>query len=173
MIEALDELNASCPGLLKKYGGHWKAAGLTVDNERWDEFVARINEIAEHKLDWMQLTPAKKYDMELTTAYADLELVNLLEQLEPLGEGNPEPLFVFRNLKVQWAKRIGKDMTHLKIAFAGEDGRLIDAVGFGLAEWCDWLKTHDRIDVLCKLEKNTYHDETKLQMQVLDFRLPA
>lgn len=173
MIEALDELNASCPGLLKKYGGHWKAAGLTVDNERWDEFVARINEIAEHKLDWMQLTPAKKYDMELTTDYADLELVNLLEQLEPLGEGNPEPLFVFRNLKVQWTKRIGKDMTHLKIAFAGDDGRLIDAVGFGLAEWCDWLKTHDRIDVLCKLEKNTYHDETKLQMQVLDFRLPG
>lgn len=172
MIEALDEINAAYPGLLKKYGGHWKAAGLTVDNDKWDEFVSRINELAEKKLDWKQLTPAKKYDMELTTAYADLALVELLEQLEPLGEGNPEPLFVFRNLKVQWVKRIGKDQTHLKVTFADENGRVIDAVGFGLADWCDWLKSHDRIDVLCKLEKNTYQNETKLQLQVIDFRIP-
>ena len=110
--------------------------------------------------------------MELTTAYANLALVELLEQLEPLGEGNPEPLFVFRNLKVQWVKRIGKDQTHLKVTFADENGRVIDAVGFGLADWCDWLKSHDRIDVLCKLEKNTYQNETKLQLQVIDFRIP-
>ncbi len=110
--------------------------------------------------------------MELTPAYADLALVDLLEQLEPLGEGNPEPLFVFRNLKVQWAKRIGKDGTHLKAAFSGPDGRLIDAVAFGQAEWCDWLKEHDQIDVLCSLEKNTYRDETKLQLHIIDFRIP-
>ena len=172
MIEALDELNESCPGLLKKYGGHWKAAGLTVSNEDWDEFTARITEIADRKLAGIQLVPTKRYDMELTTAYADVNLVDQLEQLEPLGEGNPEPLFVFRNLKVQWAKRIGKDGTHLKMSIAGSDGRTIDAVAFGQAEWCDWLKDHDRVDVLCLLEKNTYRDETKLQLRVIDLRQP-
>ena len=84
MIEALDEINETCPGLLKKYGGHWKAAGLTVENERWDEFTGRINEIAERKLAGIQLIPSKKYDMELTPAYVDLDLVSMLEQLEPL-----------------------------------------------------------------------------------------
>lgn len=172
MIEALDTINEKYPGLLKKYGGHWKAAGLTVENENWDEFVTRINEYAEEKLAGMQLVPTKRYDMELTTAYADLDLVEQLEQLEPLGEGNPEPLFVFRNLKVQHARRIGKDLSHLKVMFAGDGGRLIDGVGFGQAEWCDWFKDHDRVDVLCRLEKNTYRDETKLQMQIVDLREP-
>ena len=172
MIEALDTINEKFPGLLKKYGGHWKAAGLTVENENWDEFVTRINEYAEEKLAGMQLVPTKRYDMELTTAYADLDLVEQLEQLEPLGEGNPEPLFVFRNLKVQHARRIGKDLSHLKVMFAGDGGRLIDGVGFGQAEWCDWFKDHDRVDVLCRLEKNTYRDETKLQMQIVDLREP-
>lgn len=173
MIEALDEINETYPGLLKKYGGHWKAAGLTVENDNWDDFVQRINELAERKLADLQLVPTKKYDMELTTSYADLGLVHLLEQLEPLGEGNPEPLFVFRNLKVQWVKQIGKDLTHLKVTFAGDGGRLIDGVGFGLADWCDWLKAHDRIDVLCRLEKNTYRDETKLQLQIIDLKVPS
>ena len=120
----------------------------------------------------MKLVPTKKYDMELTPAYADLELVSLLEQLEPLGEGNPEPLFVFRNLKVQWAKRIGKDQNHLKVIFAGDGGRLIEGVAFGQAEWADWLKDHDRIDVLCRLDKNTYRDETKFQLQIIDLSVP-
>ena len=172
MIEALDTINEKYPGLLKKYGGHWKAAGLTVENENWDEFVTRINEYAEEKLAGMQLVPTKRYDMELTAAYADLDLVEQLEQLEPLGEGNPEPLFVFRNLKVQHARRIGKDLSHLKVMFAGDGGKLIDGVGFGQAAWCDWFKDHDRVDVLCHLEKNTYRDETKLQMQIVDLREP-
>ncbi len=172
MIEALDELNETWPDVLKKYGGHWKAAGLTVENDKWDEFVQHINEIAERKFAGLKLTPTKKYDMELTTAYADLDLVRLLEQLEPLGEGNPEPLFVFRSMKVQWVKRIGKELNHLKIAFAGDGGKLIDGVGFGLADWFDWLKTHDRVDVLCRLEKNTYREETKLQLQIVDLRVP-
>ena len=172
MIEALDEINEKHPGLLKKYGGHWKAAGLTVDNENWDEFAFRINEIAGKKLAGIRLIPTKYYDMELTPAYADLDLVSLLEQLEPLGEGNPEPMFVFRNLKVQWAKRIGKDLSHLKVSFAGDGGRMIDGVAFGQAEWCSWFKDHDRVDVLCRLEKNTYRDETKLQMQIIDLRVP-
>ena len=170
MIEALDEINESYPGLLKKYGGHWKAAGLTVENDNWDELVRRINEIAERKLAGVKLTPTKHYDMELTTAYADLELVKLLKLLEPLGEGNPEPLFVFRNLKVQWAKRIGKDLSHLKLTFVGDGGRLIDGIAFGQANWCDWFKDHDCIDVLCRLEENTYRDETKLQLQIVDMR---
>ena len=170
MIEALDEINEKWPHLLKKYGGHWKAAGLTVENENWDEFVQRINEIADRKLAGVRLTPTRHYDMELTSAYADLDLVALLSRLEPLGEGNPEPLFVFRNLKVQWSKRIGKDMSHLKVIFAGDGGRLIDAIAYGQADWYDWFKDHDRVDVLCRLEKNTYRDETKLQMQIIDLR---
>ena len=172
LIEALDAINEKYPSLLKKYGGHWKAAGLTVDNGNWDEFVHRINEYAEQKLAGVRLVPTKKYDMELSPAYADLDLVAMLEQLEPLGEGNPEPLFVFRNLKVQWAKRIGKDQNHLKLAFAGDGGRLIDGVAFGQAEWCDWLKDHPNVDVLCRLEKNTYRDETKLQLQIVDMQVP-
>ncbi len=172
IIEALDEINEKFPGLLKKYGGHWKAAGLTVENDKWDEFTKRINESAERKLAGIRLIPTKNYDMELTPAYADLDLVTQLEQLEPLGEGNPEPLFVFRNLKVLSAKKIGKDGTHLKVMFAGNGGRILDGVAFGLANWCDWLKDHDRVDVLCHLEKNTYHDETKLQLHIIDLRVP-
>lgn len=172
MIEALDAINEKYPGLLKKYGGHWKAAGLTVENENWDEFSQRINEYAAEKLAGVRLVPTRYYDMELSPAYADLDLVSLLEQLEPLGEGNPEPLFMFRNLKVQWAKRIGKDQNHLKVVFAGDGGRLIDGVAFGQAEWSDWFKDHDRVDVLCRLEKNTYREETKLQLQIVDLRIP-
>ena len=172
MIEALDEINESDPGLLKKYGGHWKAAGLTVENDRWDEFVERINRIAEKKLAGVTLVPTKRYDMELPISYADLDLVAMLEQLEPLGEGNPEPLFVFRNLKVISARKIGKDSSHVKIAFAGDEGRIVDAVGYGQGEWAGFLKSGDRLDVLCRLEKNTWRDETKVQLQIMDLRFP-
>ncbi len=172
MIEALDEINENDPGLLKKYGGHWKAAGLTVENDRWDEFVERINRIAEKKLAGVTLVPTKRYDMELPISYADLDLVAMLEQLEPLGEGNPEPLFVFRNLKVISARKIGKDSSHVKIAFAGDEGRIVDAVGYGQGEWAGFLKSGDRLDVLCRLEKNTWRDETKVQLQIMDLRFP-
>lgn len=172
MIEALDELNEANPGLMKKYGGHWKAAGLTVENDKWDEFVTCLSAIAEEKLKGLTLTPMKKYDMELPIDYVSLDLIDQLNRLEPLGEGNPEPMFVFRNLKVQSARKIGKDGTHLKLAFAAPDGRLIDGICFGQARWCDWLNKNPQVDVLCRLDKNTYRNETKPQLQIVDMKVP-
>ncbi|MGB6120856.1 MAG: single-stranded-DNA-specific exonuclease RecJ, partial [Bacteroidota bacterium] len=115
-----------------RFGGHKYAAGLTVDIGRLDEFRSAFNK-AVHSLMTEELrTREIRIDVELSLRELTPRFMRILKEFGPFGPSNLKPTFVARNLEVVGTPRIvGKNHLRFKVR---QDGRLIDAIGFGLGE---------------------------------------
>ncbi len=99
---------------LTKFGGHKMAAGLGLKEENIASFTEAINKSAS-LLNPQDFKPKESLMGILNTYDIDLELVNLLEQFEPYGEGNLRPKFLIRDAEVVSIKLMGKDKSHSRI----------------------------------------------------------
>jgi len=87
-----------CDDLLLDYGGHKAAAGFSLERQNIGEFAARLTQYAER---WDHGTsPTLEIDKELSQADLNPEMIQQLRTLAPFGEGNPEPLFLTRDVYV-------------------------------------------------------------------------
>lgn len=125
MYEALCE----CEDLLTKFGGHPKAAGLSLPKENIEAFRQRL--IDRCKLTEAELTEKVSIDVILPFGLVTEQVIEELELLEPFGVGNPKPLFAERKLKVHRARILGKNANVLKLEVENEYGRKFDTMYFG------------------------------------------
>jgi single-stranded-DNA-specific exonuclease len=163
ITEALDQ----CEDLLEHHGGHAAAAGFTVRNEKLPELLVRLREIARDKLSPLSLAPTLQADAEVPLSELKSSLLEALEGLQPTGYGNPQPVFVSRNLRVNYPKAVGKDGSHLKMSVS--DGWItFDAIAFRQGHWLGRLP--ERIDLLYTFEKNEFNGRSYLQLNVRDLK---
>jgi len=170
-IEGFNIFNAltSCNSLLIKYGGHEMAAGLTINSDNLDNFVSQINSYADNELKSGDLIERLHVDEVISAADVSMELALELKRLEPFGQGNPSPLFILRDIKINSIRKIG-DGKHLKAVFSSE-GKLIEAVAFNKGDLCDEFNPEDIVDVVCSIDINSYNNTEKVQLIVRDMRL--
>lgn len=165
LVEALNY----CEDLLVKHGGHELAAGLTIKRSNLEDFRDRINEYAREHLDDEAFKITMDADCELRASDINLALAKEIQLLEPYGTGNATPLFV---LKDATAKRIsatkGGDHTRMTIE---KDGKLINAMYFGVAPLDLGFFVGDKIDVLFNLDVNDYRNTLSEQLTVRDARV--
>lgn len=160
---ALDE----CADLLERHGGHAAAAGFTVKTAYLSELVMRLKEIAYNQLADLDLRRTLAADIDLPLSELKPDLLKSLRMLEPTGQGNPQAVFVSRQLKPLRARAIGRDETHLKLDLS--DGRITyAAIGFNLAGWLE--KMPPRVDAMYIFELNEYNGRQYLQLNLLDLK---
>ena len=181
ITEALD----SCSELLEHHGGHKMAAGFTVKNENWDELITRLQAIAENQLKGFELHQSIEADWELDGMEAVSALLKVdkggniydwSDQLEPTGMANPEVILIVRNLMVKECRVIGKEdnRKHIKMKLSGQGkaSAVMDGIAWGKGDaWQPRDLTGQKIDMICKVEKNYYNYQYTNQLVVLDFRL--
>jgi single-stranded-DNA-specific exonuclease len=165
ITDALDQ----CADLLVRHGGHAAAAGFTVRNENLSELVTRLKAIAADKLSNMDLRPTVTADAEVSLVDVRPELFEkCLKYLEPTGYGNPNAVFVARNVKVKNARAIGADAKHLKLLIEDDEGYNHDAIGFRFGEW--QKKMPPRVDILFTYEVNEYNGRIGYQLNLKDLK---
>ena len=164
MIGSMDRI----PDVFVKYGGHEKAAGATVLEEKWDEFVKEINEIANENPGFLDMKPVLNAELLLPSDLITLKLFESVSLLEPYGEENPVPLFEIDGLKVEGRFIVGQDKSHLKLTLSDCRGQIINAIAFGSAWRADELPKY--IDVICSIDKNSWNGNDSVQLQIKDMR---
>ncbi len=99
-IERFDITSAlnDCKEFLYEYGGHKLACGLSVKREYLTDFKKKINQIAKAKLSFEDLVPTIFIDAQITFEEINNELIEFIKLLGPFGEGNPEPVFLVKNV---------------------------------------------------------------------------
>lgn len=163
ITNALDE----CQELMEHHGGHEQAAGFTVKNENLDVLIARLMQIAERDLRQLDLRPQLVADIELPLNQVVPSLMNHLDLLQPLGEGNPEPVIVSRNLRVMYPKVVGKEGKHLK--FKVTDGwATFDAIAFRQGHRLPEMS--GMVDVAYTFERNDFNGWAGFQFNVKDIK---
>lgn len=132
-----EELN-KCKTLLKKFGGHKQAAGVSLEEEHIDLFRKILNENAT--LTEEDLTAKISIDMQLPLRYVSESLVDELELLEPFGKGNTKPIFVEKNIEILKGAILGKNRNVVKMQICDEQGVCMDAMYFGdVQQFLDYL----------------------------------
>lgn len=147
--EALVESSA----YLEKYGGHEMAVGLSLKKEKYNDFKLAFEEIAKSK-NIQQIIPVIKIDSIITAKDVNKKTIEELEMLEPFGEKNKNPIFVYKNLKIDSIRALSEGK-HLKLTLK-DDNLLINAIGFNLGHLSEEYLIGDKIDIAGNLEINKY-----------------
>ena len=147
--EALVETSA----YLEKYGGHEMAVGLSLKKEKYNDFKLAFEEMAKSK-NIQQIIPVIKIDSIITAKDVNKKTIEDLEMLEPFGEKNKNPIFVYKNLKIDSIRALSEGK-HLKLTLK-DDNLLINAIGFNLGHLSEEYLIGDKIDIAGNLEINKY-----------------
>ena len=152
---------------MERHGGHAAAAGFTVRNENLAELVSRLKEIALEQLSEIDLRPVLHADLEIQLSNLVPEILEQLELLQPTGYGNPQAIFVSRELKVNDRRQVGRERTHLKLSVS--DGWITyDAIAFGQGHWHEDMPLF--VDLMYTFEMNEFNGKENLQLNVKDIK---
>ncbi|MHA7849248.1 single-stranded-DNA-specific exonuclease RecJ [Roseovarius sp.] len=116
-------------GLLIKGGGHRMAAGLTVARDRLEAAMERLSELLDRQGSGAAGPADLRLDGVLMPGAATVELVERIEAAGPFGAGAPGPRYVFPDMQIGFAKRVGD--AHLKLRFGDGLSGQLDAIAFG------------------------------------------
>ena len=160
-----------CDVTVLQYGGHKRAAGVSVEKKNYEEFKAKVSAFAEERNTENDLLFT---DVDMVISHEDLSLdtAKELAGLEPFGEGNREPVFLLNDMKVLQPKAVGAANRHLKMVLSckDEDGtiRNFDAIAFGAGEWVDMFAEGSNVDVLAEMGVNVWNNRESLSLRVAD-----
>ena len=162
MRDALERLDTLYPGLMMKFGGHAMAAGLSLEEAKFDEFQQRFGELVTEWLDPALLQGEILSDGELSAQEMTLDVAQMLRDAGPWGQMFPEPLFDghFRLLQ---QRIVGE--RHLKVMVEPVGGGpLLDGIAFNVDTTC-WSDNGVReVKLAYKLDINEFRGNRSLQL---------
>ena len=159
-----------CSHLLKRFGGHRNAAGVTIGRGEVAEFTRCFNESARADLTLDDLVPELRVDMEVAIDDVTLEFEAMLRHLEPCGMGNPSPMLVTRGVRLASPPRTVGD-GGLKLMLAAPARDPIEAIGWSLGARIGELDMSRTFDIAYRLERDEFRGKVRLQARLSDFRV--
>lgn len=167
---SLFEAICACGDLLIKFGGHPMAAGITLKPENIEAFRKRINQYAAEHFPQMP-TQTVTLDCKLNPAALSVSMAQSLTQLEPFGNGNPQPVFGLFNMELSNVTPVGGG-GHLRLTLE-KNGAVITAMRFNTK--LEELPYHigDKIDLAVQLEAREFRGQPSLTVIVRDMKFAA
>lgn len=155
--------------LLIGFGGHAFAGGFAFDeNEHsFNEIKEAIFKTIAEKQNEEIPQNTLDIDLELDITQINENLICAISSLEPLGEGNPYPVFSIKNAILENFKQIGKDGSHLKFEIRKDD-KIFNCV------W--WKKTNFKAEISSKIDLafcpkvNVFNGNKTIQLETIDFK---
>ncbi|MBI4039248.1 single-stranded-DNA-specific exonuclease RecJ [Candidatus Daviesbacteria bacterium] len=167
-------------------GGHPMAAGFTIKTEKIAILAKRLNDYSRKVLTVERLTKTLAVDCQIPATLINEELAQGLVGFEPFGIGNPEPIFLTRDLVIENARTVGSESQHLKLVVSPDQSRLNqdqigvsdqlsgirwEAIGFGMGHRINEIKVGGEIDVVYSLAVNFWNNQERLQLKLKDVKV--
>jgi single-stranded-DNA-specific exonuclease len=159
----------ACREHLLGYGGHFAAAGMTLELAQVDAFRMKFEEIVSSTIDPSLLIPEISIDAEITLADITWPFYNILCQMEPFGPENLRPLFIVKNARDTGYSRIVKEQ-HIRFSVRQQNTTLT-GIGFGMADKFQVVQSGKPIDIVFKIDENEWNGAKSLQLRVVDVRI--
>lgn len=167
---SLFEAICACGDLLLKFGGHPMAAGITLKPENIEAFRKRINQYAAEHFPQMP-TQTVTLDCKLNPAALSVSMAQSLTQLEPFGNGNPQPVFGLFNMELSNVTPVGGG-GHLRLTLE-KNGAVITAMRFNTKPEALPYHIGDKIDLAVQLEAREFRGQPSLTVIVRDMKFAA
>lgn len=163
----LHEALSKCPDHIERFGGHSMAIGITVKKSEFDKFKENV-ESYTNQTNIKELVPIIKIDKEITNEDINVETIKDLKALEPYGEANKMPIFIYKNLKIDSIRALSEGK-HIKLTLRDKN-IIIDAIGFNMGRLVNEYLLGDKIDIVGSLELNKFNGRESVQINLKDIR---
>jgi len=167
-IPGFDLHNALCKTsqYLQKYGGHEMAVGLSLNRKDFETFKSSFETYA-NSCNLNEITPIINIDKQVTDKELTIENVKDLSKLEPYGEANKCPIFLYKNLKVDSIRSLTEGR-HMKLTLKTDSNNVIVAMGFNMGHRAEEFLIGDKVDIVGTLELNVFNGIESVQFNLKD-----
>ncbi|MFH1566136.1 MAG: single-stranded-DNA-specific exonuclease RecJ [bacterium] len=155
--------------LFESLGGHPMAAGFSIKNEQLEDLIDKLHTFSEKNIKTEDIVPEIRIDAEIALEKVTYELLDFVLNLSPFGLGNPEPVFLTREVEISQIKKIGKKEDHLRIVLKDINGDLKNCVAFGFGNFP--IKPEDKVDIVYTLNENIWNGRRNLDLRIRDIRI--
>lgn len=161
----------ACRENLLGYGGHFAAAGMTLELSQVDAFREKFEAVVAATIPDELLIPEIVIDAELSFSDIKQSFYDILCQMEPFGPENLRPLFIARGVTdTGWSKVVKEE--HIRFSLR-QHHITFTGIGFGMARKFQLLLSKSPVDVVFKIDINEWQGQRSLQLRVVDFRLTS
>ena len=161
----------ACREHLLGYGGHFAAAGMTMELNQVNAFREKFEQVVSSTIDPQLLIPEIIIDDEIILSDIKWPFYNILQQMEPFGPENLRPVFIVKKIMDSGYSKIVKEQ-HIRFSLR-QNNTMITGIGFGMAEKFSLLQSGKPVDIVFKIDENEWNGEKTLQLRVIDFRLSS
>lgn len=158
----------ACREHLLAYGGHFAAAGLTLEKHNIELFRTKFEEVVSATIKAEHLVPEIIINAEISFKEITMPFYNILRQMEPFGPENMTPVFIARGVVDTGYSKIVKE-NHLRLVV--KQGELtFTGIGFNMADKFDLVKDRRPFDVVFKIDENEWNGQKTLQLRIEDIK---
>lgn len=172
-VKGFDVYNAleGCSDCIEQFGGHKYAAGLTMSEDQYEAFKKQFEKVVGETIDPKLLIPEILIDAPIKLHQITPKLLRIIKQFAPFGPGNMTPVFMSENLQDSgYAKGVGEEGKHLKLAVKQKGIGPIGCIGFNLGEKLPLVKHDSRFSAAFSLDENEWQGRISLQLKLRDIR---
>ena len=159
----------SCKEHLLGYGGHFAAAGMTLELSQVNAFREKFEQVVSSTITPEQLIPEIVIDAEIALKDIQQSFYDIILQMEPFGPENLRPVFIVKNVIDNGWSKVVKEQ-HIRFALK-QDNITIHGIGFNMADKFHLFQQKKPLDVVFTIDVNEWNGEKNLQLRMIDFGL--
>ncbi len=159
----------ACREHLLGYGGHFAAAGLSMNENKLPDFIKSFEKVVSETISEDQLVPEIIIDAEISFNEINFTFLNIIDQMEPFGPLNMRPVFITRNVKDTGYSKLLKEM-HIRFVLQQHD-KVFTGIGFNMADKFTLLETNMPLDIVYTLDINEWNGERMIQLKIIDLKM--
>jgi single-stranded-DNA-specific exonuclease len=156
--------------LLSGGGGHPMAAGFNIETTKIEEFVSQMETLSKEILTEEMLLRKLRVDTALPFEFISMDFIEKLGNFNPIGIGNPTPLFVTEKAYVEDATLIGADKRHVKMHLS-KKGSEFEAIAFNFAHIYPIISPDNPVDIVYSVEENIWNGRSTIQLKIKDMKI--
>ncbi len=144
--------------ILENFGGHTYAVGLSLKEDKIDQFTRRFEEYVAANIQPSQLKPTLDIDAVITFAQITGEFVATLRRFNPFGPGNQKPVFCSKGvMDFGTSKLVGRNLEHIKLELVDDtSGKVFNGIAFNRAEHFEYIHARRPFDICYTIEDNKH-----------------
>jgi single-stranded-DNA-specific exonuclease len=158
----------ACREHLLGYGGHFAAAGMTLNINQLEAFKEAFEKAVAERITPAQMVPEISINALLPLDQISLQFFQIIAQMEPFGPDNMRPIFLAKNVRDTGYSKLVKE-AHISFNLT-QGNNSVRGIGYNMPDKIDIVKSGKPFDIVFQLQLNEWQGTQSIQMQVIDLK---